>query len=139
MSAARTIPILLALLLSGCVTSIPRLDGSKPGLFEATGQVAQQGERRIVADFLLRTVGPGDAELSLFKGPGAPLLEMRLARGRGWVSGQLAGPGWSGAPSFAPRDLRPWFEALDRLSAMQPPASTRVRTTDGTVFDFRIQ
>lgn len=113
---------------AGCLTRPPQLVGANER-FE--GQVSYAAKSRIVAEVLLRRTGPEDAQLLVFKGPGADLLEIRIQNGKAWVHGPLAGPGWTGAPSRAPGSLRPWLLALEDLADDPAIASRTFEDPDG--------
>ncbi|HET9417708.1 MAG TPA: hypothetical protein VFO30_00060 [Chthoniobacterales bacterium] len=63
----------------------------------------------LIGDAFVRFTKTGDFELTFWKGPGVTLLSLREDMTFAAVKGALAGPGWSGPLTRAPKQLRGWL------------------------------
>lgn len=139
--------------LAACRT-VPQPPLPTAGLTRS-GQMSYQGEKRFIAEFVLRQ-NRDDFDLELFKNMGAPLLTVRVVGARAWVGGALAGHGWSGQrDGWIPKAAAGWVGLADvfaRLPAAAP--GWRIEPTkefgklrrvvaiyeaSGETFDFRFE
>jgi hypothetical protein len=121
-----------------------------------SGQVAYQGEKSFVAEFVLRQGSTEDFDLELYKGIGTPLFTVRVVRGEVWAGGAMAGRNWHGkAGGWMPGALAGWAglaEVFARLPATDVPGwkievkrngsgelqkLVVIRESSGETFDFR--
>jgi hypothetical protein len=149
------LPVLAGLaVLAACRTVPPPMAG---GGLVRSGQVAYQGEKSFVAEFMLRQDGAEDFDLELYKGMGTPLFTVRVVRGEVWAGGAMAGRSWHGhtgsawmpvalagwvglADVFARlpvTDVRGWKIELKRSGGGELQQLVAARESSGETFDFR--
>lgn len=102
-----------------------------------TGQLLYRAANTtLIGEVVVRSSNTGDFELTFSKGPGITLLSLREDATFAEASGPLAGPGWSGKITDAPKQLRGWLGLRDAIT--RAPDRHLVRHTNGAeTFLFR--
>ncbi|MEY2500369.1 MAG: hypothetical protein QOI07_703 [Verrucomicrobiota bacterium] len=131
-----TVLVLLVVGFSGCGT-IHQFIGPAPDWQARNGQLLYHGKRTtLIGEVLVRFSKTGDFELTLTKGPGVTLVEIRQDANFFNVRGPLVGVGWSGSTARAPAHLRGWLQLRDKLMALGDKPSL-THSYRGETFTFR--
>ena len=128
--------VLLAVGFSSCGT-IHQFIGPARDWQARNGQLLYHGKRTtLIGEVLVRFSKTGDFELTLTKGPGVTLVEIRQDANFFNIRGPLVGVGWSGTTDRAPAHLRGWLQLRDKLMALGDKPSL-THSYRGETFTFR--
>ncbi len=117
MNSFRFLFILPFLGLAACATMPTAPEAALPGAKVQTGQLAYMrlDSTSIIGDFQMVT-GPV-FRVDFFKGPSSPLISVVRDGDQARIEGSMAGPGWSGKASDAPKEAQAWVHLAN---AFQP-------------------
>ena len=133
-----TIACLLFATLTSCQTIRHQFLGPSEDWQARNGQLLYRGKRTtLIGEVLVRFSKNGDLELTLTKGPGFILLELRQDANFASVRGPLARGAWSGRNNNAPARLQGWLQLREVLMASaQKPSVTHSAGSETFVFRF---
>ena len=107
---------LAALFLASCATTSTHQFAAPTNEWQTrNGQLLYRTPKAtVVGEAFVRFSNAGDFELTFSKGPVA-LFVLRQDQKFAYVTGPLAGRGWSGQVDHAPQQLRGWLELRDEI------------------------
>jgi hypothetical protein len=110
----------LALGLTACQTphSFPTPDSTWQAHI---GQLKYSNRKRtLIGDVVVQQRGQDQFQLDFMKGGGLPLISVRQDASISRAEGLLVHGSWQGAPSGAPRALRPWLQLRSAFAPSNP-------------------
>jgi hypothetical protein len=131
--------IVCAVILTSCAT-LSRHQFAEPARnWEArSGQLLYRAPRMtLIGEVLVRFSKEGNFELTLSKGPGVTLLQLRQDMKFAEIKGPLVHGNWSGPVEQAPKRLRGWLTLREPLlRSLDRPSVRHVAGTETFLFRF---
>ena len=94
------------------------------------------GDKSVIGDMVMRSLGTNELQLDFQSGPGFPLIELKQSGDRVRAEGILARGTWEGHAGRAPEHLRGWVRLREKLAGKSPRGRLSVEPVAGERFTF---